>query len=325
VLSLCLLSLCLLSLCLLSLCLLSLGGRVCDGLVWCGHLARSRTHARARRDACLGCSAKADLKKERDPFKRAVLDGRQLALKVSANSVYGFTGVRLCVRGWRMRLWLSGAVCVCACVCVHVCVCTQHVAWCMCCVCAPAAAHSRSRPQPHPPPHTPPHGRRHCRQDAVPCDQRDHDRLRPPDDQRYARLGAGARVCARVCVCVRACACVCVCVCVRVCVPLCAGVGGQGPAACACVCVFACVCVCVCAGVGWQGPAPNTVQVMSTSPPHLTLHTAHTTANTRLSHPSHTTPWQAEFCVSKGYKADCEVIYGDTDSVMVNFKVCLRE
>ena len=27
--------------------------------------------------------AKADLKKESDPFKRAVLDGRQLALKVS--------------------------------------------------------------------------------------------------------------------------------------------------------------------------------------------------------------------------------------------------
>jgi DNA polymerase delta subunit 1 len=49
--------------------------------------------------------AKQDLKVERDPFKRAVLDGRQLALKVSltdrdvsltyqisANSVYGFTG-----------------------------------------------------------------------------------------------------------------------------------------------------------------------------------------------------------------------------------------
>lgn len=36
--------------------------------------------------------AKADLKSESDPFKRAVLDGRQLALKVSANSVYGFTG-----------------------------------------------------------------------------------------------------------------------------------------------------------------------------------------------------------------------------------------
>jgi len=36
--------------------------------------------------------AKADLKGEKDPFKRAVLDGRQLALKVSANSVYGFTG-----------------------------------------------------------------------------------------------------------------------------------------------------------------------------------------------------------------------------------------
>ncbi|PWN47174.1 hypothetical protein IE53DRAFT_349623 [Violaceomyces palustris] len=36
--------------------------------------------------------AKADLKNETDPFKRAVLDGRQLALKISANSVYGFTG-----------------------------------------------------------------------------------------------------------------------------------------------------------------------------------------------------------------------------------------
>ena len=36
--------------------------------------------------------AKADLKKARDPLEKAVLDGRQLALKVSANSVYGFTG-----------------------------------------------------------------------------------------------------------------------------------------------------------------------------------------------------------------------------------------
>ncbi|KAG9304598.1 hypothetical protein G9A89_020162 [Geosiphon pyriformis] len=36
--------------------------------------------------------AKEDLKKETDPFKKAVLDGRQWALKISANSVYGFTG-----------------------------------------------------------------------------------------------------------------------------------------------------------------------------------------------------------------------------------------
>ncbi len=36
--------------------------------------------------------AKADLKKATDPFQKAVLDGRQLALKISANSVYGFTG-----------------------------------------------------------------------------------------------------------------------------------------------------------------------------------------------------------------------------------------
>lgn len=33
-----------------------------------------------------------DLKKETtDPFKRMILDGRQLALQISANSVYGFT------------------------------------------------------------------------------------------------------------------------------------------------------------------------------------------------------------------------------------------
>ncbi|KAK6505129.1 DNA-directed DNA polymerase delta [Arthrobotrys musiformis] len=36
--------------------------------------------------------AKNDLKKETDPFKKAVLNGRQLALKISANSVYGLTG-----------------------------------------------------------------------------------------------------------------------------------------------------------------------------------------------------------------------------------------
>lgn len=39
--------------------------------------------------------AKADLKKEQDPFKRDVLNGRQLALKISANSVYGFTGATI--------------------------------------------------------------------------------------------------------------------------------------------------------------------------------------------------------------------------------------
>lgn len=36
--------------------------------------------------------AKKDLKNETDEFKRDVLNGRQLALKISANSVYGFTG-----------------------------------------------------------------------------------------------------------------------------------------------------------------------------------------------------------------------------------------
>lgn len=36
--------------------------------------------------------AKADMKLAKDPMEKAVLDGRQNALKVSANSVYGFTG-----------------------------------------------------------------------------------------------------------------------------------------------------------------------------------------------------------------------------------------
>ncbi|EWC46541.1 DNA polymerase delta catalytic subunit [Drechslerella stenobrocha 248] len=36
--------------------------------------------------------AKNDLKNETDAFKKAVLNGRQLALKISANSVYGLTG-----------------------------------------------------------------------------------------------------------------------------------------------------------------------------------------------------------------------------------------
>ncbi|XP_068785695.1 DNA polymerase delta catalytic subunit-like, partial [Struthio camelus] len=37
---------------------------------------------------------KAELGREREPFRRQVLDGRQQALKVSANSVYGFTGAQ---------------------------------------------------------------------------------------------------------------------------------------------------------------------------------------------------------------------------------------
>lgn len=39
--------------------------------------------------------AKQELKEETDPFKIAVLDGRQLALKISANSVYGYTGAQV--------------------------------------------------------------------------------------------------------------------------------------------------------------------------------------------------------------------------------------
>lgn len=38
--------------------------------------------------------AKTLLKDEKDPVFQAVLNGRQLALKISANSVYGFTGAQ---------------------------------------------------------------------------------------------------------------------------------------------------------------------------------------------------------------------------------------
>lgn len=38
--------------------------------------------------------AKKELGEATDPFMRAVLNGRQLALKISANSVYGFTGAQ---------------------------------------------------------------------------------------------------------------------------------------------------------------------------------------------------------------------------------------
>lgn len=51
--------------------------------------------------------AKFELKNETDPFKRSVLDGRQLALKISANSVYGFTGAQV---GKLPCLEISGSV-----------------------------------------------------------------------------------------------------------------------------------------------------------------------------------------------------------------------
>ena len=39
--------------------------------------------------------ARKELAEATDPFVKAVLDGRQLALKISANSVYGFTGAQV--------------------------------------------------------------------------------------------------------------------------------------------------------------------------------------------------------------------------------------
>ncbi|MCB7413776.1 DNA polymerase domain-containing protein, partial [Bariatricus massiliensis] len=39
--------------------------------------------------------AKKELAVETDTFRKAVLNGRQLALKISANSVYGLTGAKV--------------------------------------------------------------------------------------------------------------------------------------------------------------------------------------------------------------------------------------
>ena len=51
--------------------------------------------------------AKKELKVETCPFRKKVLDGRQLALKISANSVYGFTGAQV---GKLPCLEISGSV-----------------------------------------------------------------------------------------------------------------------------------------------------------------------------------------------------------------------
>nr|BAJ78769.1 DNA polymerase delta catalytic subunit [Stichotrema asahinai] len=50
---------------------------------------------------------KLQLKNELDPIKKSVLDGKQLALKISANSVYGFTGAQV---GKLPCLQISGSV-----------------------------------------------------------------------------------------------------------------------------------------------------------------------------------------------------------------------
>jgi hypothetical protein len=49
--------------------------------------------------------AKKDLKEATDPMLKAVLDGRQLALKVSANSVYGFTGATVGPKPTQVLHW----------------------------------------------------------------------------------------------------------------------------------------------------------------------------------------------------------------------------
>eukprot|EP00967_Tisochrysis_lutea_P020353 scaffold23157_cov25-Tisochrysis_lutea.AAC.1 len=84
-----------------SACLLQCAHRA----VYCTRSSMPIVHYAAFAWASVARRARADLKAEPDPFKRAVLDGRQLALKVSANSVYGFTGV-----GQSHSSWVQGSL-----------------------------------------------------------------------------------------------------------------------------------------------------------------------------------------------------------------------
>ena len=69
--------------------------------------------------------AKAELKEEKDAFRRKVLDGRQLALKLSANAVYGFTGAKKF--GILPCIEISQVFVLCACMlaCAYAYVCIQ--------------------------------------------------------------------------------------------------------------------------------------------------------------------------------------------------------
>ncbi|CAF1084651.1 unnamed protein product [Adineta steineri] len=58
--------------------------------VYCGILPEILTNLLTARKR-----AKQMMKEETDEFRKKVLDGRQLALKISANSVYGFTGAQV--------------------------------------------------------------------------------------------------------------------------------------------------------------------------------------------------------------------------------------
>ena len=53
-------------------------------------VSRSRRPLLAR-----SAATRAQLKGERDPSQRAVLEGRQKALKLTANALYGFTGAQV--------------------------------------------------------------------------------------------------------------------------------------------------------------------------------------------------------------------------------------
>ena len=75
------------------LCGVPLGFGICVGSLWAmDHMVRAVRAAAAA--AARPGRAKEELSRETDPFRRHVLDGRQMALKVSANSVYGFTGAQ---------------------------------------------------------------------------------------------------------------------------------------------------------------------------------------------------------------------------------------
>jgi DNA polymerase delta subunit 1 len=51
--------------------------------------------------------AKKQMEKENDPMMKSVLNGRQIALKLSANSVYGYTGATVSFSTRLIELFFS--------------------------------------------------------------------------------------------------------------------------------------------------------------------------------------------------------------------------
>lgn len=97
--------------------------------------------------------AKAEMSKAQDKFMKSVLNGRQLALKITANSVYGYTGATVCSNQTCYCFWCCCLGCCLYlpvfafrmslyCLCVYACLrslvgYTRSYCLCRCLLCSP--------------------------------------------------------------------------------------------------------------------------------------------------------------------------------------------